>query len=187
MFLTFNNMNVFQFALCLGTPPSSCSQYSQFYVESMYDDIRIHVARSYTSSASSPFYLVSSFTLSNPLLLALPPFFLPRTFISIAPLPLPYHFNLLSWRLFAISPLSLCFMDHIIEILICSQLHLLDAMFTVESTAATLHHGSSAYNCAPEVAWQSTLTHPVGHVGTTWREMCALQRLVICTQALTTD
>ena len=35
-------------------------------------DIRLHVARSYTSSADSPFSLISSFTLSNQLLLALP-------------------------------------------------------------------------------------------------------------------
>ena len=28
---------------------------SHFYVGSMYDDIRLHVARSYTSSADSPF------------------------------------------------------------------------------------------------------------------------------------
>ena len=31
----------------------------------MYDDIRLHVARSYTSSADSPFSLMSFFTLSN--------------------------------------------------------------------------------------------------------------------------
>ena len=50
---------------------SSPSSYSHFYVGSMYDDIRLHVARSYTSSADSPFSLMSSFTLSNHLLLGL--------------------------------------------------------------------------------------------------------------------
>ena len=53
----------------------------------MYDDIRLHVARSYTSSADSPFSLMSSFTLSNHLLLCLPLFLLPYTFITIALLP----------------------------------------------------------------------------------------------------
>ena len=38
----------------------------------MYDDIRLHVARSYTSSPDSPFSLISSFTLSNHLLLGVP-------------------------------------------------------------------------------------------------------------------
>ena len=41
-------------------------------VGSMYDDIRLHVARSYTSSADSPFSLISSLTLSNHLLLSFP-------------------------------------------------------------------------------------------------------------------
>ena len=79
----------------------------------MYDDIRLHVARSYTSSADSPFSLMSSFTLSNHLLLGLPLFLLPCTFITIALLPTqcsslritcPYHFNLLSCTFFVISP-----------------------------------------------------------------------------------
>ena len=65
----------------------SSSSYSHFYVGSMYDDVRLHVARSYTSSADSPFSLISSFTLSNHLLLGLPLFLLPCTFISIALLP----------------------------------------------------------------------------------------------------
>ena len=70
---------------------SSPSSYSHFYVGSMYDDIRLHVARSYTSSADSPFSLISSFTLSNHLLLlGLPLFLLPCTFISIALLPRPW-------------------------------------------------------------------------------------------------
>ena len=63
---------------------SSPSSYSHFYVGSMYDDIRLHVARSYTSSADSPFSLISSFTLSNHLLLGHPLFLLPCTFITIA-------------------------------------------------------------------------------------------------------
>ena len=43
---------------------------------SVYDDIRLHVARSYTSSADNPFSLISSFILSNHLLfvvLSFPP------------------------------------------------------------------------------------------------------------------
>ena len=88
---------------------SSPSSYSHFYVGSMYDDIRLQVARSFTSSPDSPFSLVPSFTLSNHLLLGLPLFLLPCTYISIALLPMywssflitcPYHFNLLSWTLF---------------------------------------------------------------------------------------
>ena len=39
--------------------------FSHFYVGSMNDDIRLHVARSYTTSADSPFSLISSFTSSN--------------------------------------------------------------------------------------------------------------------------
>ena len=83
------------------SPPSS---YSQFYVGSMYDNIHLHVAWSYTSSADSPFSLMSSFTLSNHLLLGLPLFLLSCTFITIALLPTqcssllitcPYHFNLI--------------------------------------------------------------------------------------------
>ena len=79
----------------------------------MYDDIRLHVARSYTSSADSPFSLMSSFTLSNHLLLGLPLFLLPCTFTTIALLPTycsslritcPYHFNLVSCTFFVISP-----------------------------------------------------------------------------------
>ena len=37
----------------------------------IYDDIRLHVTRSYTSSPDSPFSLISSLTLSNHLLLCL--------------------------------------------------------------------------------------------------------------------
>ena len=88
--------------------------------------MRHHLARSYTSSADSPFSLISSFTLSNHLLLGLPLFILICTFISIALLPTcnecfyflitcPYHFNLLSFTLFVISltfvvPLILSFL-----------------------------------------------------------------------------
>ena len=90
---------------------SSPSSYSHFYVGSMYDDIRLHVARLYTSSADSSFSLISSFTLTNHLLLGLPLFLLPCTFITIALLPTqcssllitcPYHFDLLSWTFFVI-------------------------------------------------------------------------------------
>ena len=66
---------------------SSPSYYTHFFVGSMYDDIRLHVARSYTSSADSPFSLMSSFTLSNHIVLGLPLFLLPCTFITIALLP----------------------------------------------------------------------------------------------------
>ena len=106
--MTFQNSN-----LCFSTKSSSSpSSYSHFYVGSMYDDIRLHVARSYTSSANSPFSLISSFTLSNHLLLGRPLFLLPCTFITIALLPTqcssllitcPYHFNLLSCTFFVIS------------------------------------------------------------------------------------
>ena len=64
---------------------SSPSSYSHFYVGSIYDDIRLHVARSYTSSADSPFSLISSFTVSNHLLLGLPLFLLPFTFFFHRP------------------------------------------------------------------------------------------------------
>ena len=56
----------------------------------VYDDIRLHVALSYTSSADRLFSLMSSFTLSNHLLLGLPLFLLPLgpiLFISISLLP----------------------------------------------------------------------------------------------------
>ena len=49
-------------SLLLPMQSSSPSSYSHFYMESMYDNIRLHVARSYTSSADSPFSLISSFT-----------------------------------------------------------------------------------------------------------------------------
>ena len=58
----------------------SSSSYSQFFVGSMFDDIRLHVVRSYTSSPDSPFSLISPLTLSNhPLLVVLPLFLLPGT------------------------------------------------------------------------------------------------------------
>ena len=53
---------------------SSLASYFQFYEGLMYDDIRLHVAQSYTSSADSPFSFISSFTLSNHLLVGLPLF-----------------------------------------------------------------------------------------------------------------
>ena len=56
----------------------------QYYVRrTMYDDIRLHVARPYTP-ADNPFSFISSFTLSNHLLLGLPLFLLPcRPLLSI--------------------------------------------------------------------------------------------------------
>ena len=69
---------------------SSCSSYSHFDVGSMYDDIRLRVARSYTSSADSPFSLISPLTLSYHLLLGLPLFRLLCTLNSITILPTFY-------------------------------------------------------------------------------------------------
>ena len=95
---------------------SSSSSYSHFYVGSMY--VRLHVARSYTLSDDSPFWLISSLTLSNHLPLGLPsllPPFSPLYFhfhrspsyiigkSSSLTTTCPYHFNLLSWTFFAIS------------------------------------------------------------------------------------
>ena len=57
----------------------------------MYDAIRLHVARSYTSSAYSPFSLISSVTLSNH------PLFSSHAHRHV------YHFNLPSWTFFVIS------------------------------------------------------------------------------------
>ena len=59
--------------LCFAITMSSSKSYSHFHVRSMNDDIRFHVAQSYTSSADSAFILISSLTLSNQLLLGLPP------------------------------------------------------------------------------------------------------------------
>ena len=95
-----------------------------FMSGSMYDDIHLRVARSHSSSANSTVSLISSFTLSNLLLLGLHLFLLPRTFIFIALLPTycssllitcPYHFKLLSWTSFLTShtfvvPLILSFL-----------------------------------------------------------------------------
>ena len=66
----------------------------------------LHAARSYTSSADSPFSFISPFTLSNHILLGLPLFRIHYTFITIALLLItcPYHFNLLSCTLFVFSP-----------------------------------------------------------------------------------
>ena len=57
----------YRFVTCLGTiatvyRKSSSLSFFQFrpYAGSMYDDIRLHVARSYTSSADSHFSLISS-------------------------------------------------------------------------------------------------------------------------------
>ena len=44
------------------SPPTSSSSLSHFYVGPMWDDSRLHAARSYTSSPHSPFSLRSSFT-----------------------------------------------------------------------------------------------------------------------------
>ena len=96
----------------------------------MYDDVRLHLTRSYTSSADSPFSLISSFTLSTISTYLLHTLFLlPCTFISIAPIlhrpsahslliTCPCHFYLLSWTSFAISPTFVG--HHILSFLILS-------------------------------------------------------------------
>ena len=91
---------------------SSTTYFPCFYVGSVYDDICLHVARSYTSSADSPFSLIYSFTLSNHFLLGLPLFILPvlsfplHFFLRSDPLLItcPCLLNLLSWTFFAIYP-----------------------------------------------------------------------------------
>ena len=91
---------------------SSTTSLSYFYVGSVYDDICLHVARSYTSSDDSPFSLIYSFTLSNHFLLGLPLFILPvlsfplHFFLRSDPLLItcPCLLNLLSWTFFAIYP-----------------------------------------------------------------------------------
>ena len=49
-----------------GATSYSSSCYSHFDVGSMYDDIRLHLARSYTSSSDGPFPFISSLTLFQP-------------------------------------------------------------------------------------------------------------------------
>ena len=70
----------------------------QLYVGSMYDDIRLHVTRSYTSSADNTFSLISSFTLSNHILLSssLPSlmYFQFLRHPSYIVLLSPHHFNI---------------------------------------------------------------------------------------------
>ena len=90
------------------------SYYSQFYVGSMYEGIRL-AARSNASYTNSPFPLIPplSLTLPNYRLLRHPLCLIPCTFTSSAFLPVycsylliasPFHSNLLSWTFFAISP-----------------------------------------------------------------------------------
>ena len=76
----------------------------------MYADIHLHEARSYISYPGSPFSLISSLTLSNHLMLGLPlvyfHFHRPPSYAVLPTLRItcPYHFNLLSWTFFPISP-----------------------------------------------------------------------------------
>ena len=73
----------------VAVPPhkvSSSSAYSYFYVGSIFDDIHLHVARSYTSLADSPSF-ISSLTLSNHLLSVIQLFLPSYTVISIVLLP----------------------------------------------------------------------------------------------------
>ena len=60
--------------------PSS-SSLSHFYVWSIWDDSRLHAARSYASSPDSPYSLRSSFTRSAHLFFGLPLLLLPCTSI----------------------------------------------------------------------------------------------------------
>ena len=60
---------------------------SHFYMGLMFDDISLHVARSYTTPVNRPFSLISSHTLSNHLLLCLSLLF-SCTSITIAIRPL---------------------------------------------------------------------------------------------------
>ena len=65
---------------------SSSWSLSHFYVGSIWDDSRLHAARSYTSSPDSPFSLRSSFTQSVRLFFGLP-LLLPCTSIPITLFP----------------------------------------------------------------------------------------------------
>ena len=87
------------------------SSLSDFYVGPMWDDSRLHAARSYTSP-DSPCSLRSSFTQSAHLFFGLPLLPFPCTSIPIALFPTyssllitcPYHRVLRSWTFFEISP-----------------------------------------------------------------------------------
>ena len=118
----------------------------------MYDDVRLHVARSYTPLVHSPFYLISSFTLSNHLHLVHPLFLIPCTFISIAPflhrpsahyllITCPYYFNLLSWTSCAISPTFV--VHHILSFLILSSIVTLHIHRSIRISAT-----SNLFSCA---------------------------------------
>ena len=93
----------------MGYIPSS-SSLSHFYVGSIWDNSRLHAARSYTSP-DSPFSLRSSFTQSAHLFFGLP-LLLPCTSIPITYfltyssliITFPYHHILRSWTFFEISP-----------------------------------------------------------------------------------
>ena len=63
-------------------PPSSPSSYSHFYVGSMYDDIRLHVAWSYTPSPFSRQSLVFDIIL----------YFVQPSFLRSSSLPSPLYF-----------------------------------------------------------------------------------------------
>ena len=89
--------------------------YSHFYVGSMFDDIRLHVARSHTSSADSPSLsdIIPHSIKPSPLRPSfLPPslyfhFHLPPSYVVLLSshhITCPYHFNFLSCTFFEISP-----------------------------------------------------------------------------------
>ena len=62
---------------------ASPSSYSHFYVGSMYDDIRLHVARSYTSSANSPIRVHNTADVSSVFIHFCSPSSQPTNFVKI--------------------------------------------------------------------------------------------------------
>ena len=110
--VSFFGIRSFWISLLTSSQETSSSSHSHFCMESIFDDIHQHVAWSYTSSAASRFSLISSFTLSNHLLLGIPllspvlSFPLP-SFLRCAPLFASHahtHSTFVSYTFFAISP-----------------------------------------------------------------------------------
>ena len=121
--------------LSLTSSSSSSSSLCHFYVGSIWDDSRLHAARSYTSSPDSLFSLRSSFTQSAHLFFGLPLFLLPCTSMPIILFPRysssllitwPYHCILRSWTVFEIYPtfvLPLIFSFLILSNLVTPHIH----------------------------------------------------------------
>ena len=110
----YNEFNSMYAVPITSSSSSSYSSLSHFYVGSMWDDSRLHAARSYTFFPDRPFSLRSSFTQSAHLFFGLPLFLLPCTSIPITLFPTysssllitcPYHRILRSWTFFEISPI----------------------------------------------------------------------------------